>query len=413
VIRKATGLLNEGGSLVLRRRAGRYVRRKLSGHGGLDLPVAAEDVLAAHARRDRPNSGDENRVELGPMTIDWVIPPIAAGAGGHRTILRFVKLLGARGHTSRIAVYDGRGIQTAAEAEVIIQRHFGPLDVEVLDGVAATGRCDALVATGWQTAYPVVNTDTTARKFYFVQDYEPYFFPMGSASVLAEDTYRFGLYGITAGRWLADKLGDEFGMRSAYFDFGSDGHHYRHENPGRRRKVVFYARPNTPRRGFELGLLALMAFARRRPEFEIHLVGGDLKNHWVPDGFVTRGVLTPTELNQLYNESAAALVISLTNMSLLPLELLASGCIPVVNDSLSNTGVSDNPFIAYTDPSPAALAARLDEMVSRPDLPEYSRAAADSVKSLTWEDAADQVEAALRHGPPSTDRLAPLSASVG
>jgi O-antigen biosynthesis protein len=411
VISKASRILREDGPLVLQRRVGRYVRRRLSGQTQLDLPVAAADVLAAHSAGEA-NRGDDGARRSGPLTIDWVIPPIGAGSGGHRTILRFVRMLAARGHRSRIAIYDGRGIQTGAEAAAIIRRNFAPLDAEILDDVAAIGQCDALVATAWQTAYPVLNAETTARKFYFVQDYEPYFYSMGSEAVLAEDTYRFGLYGITAGPWLAEKLAAEFEMRAAHFEFGSDSEHYAYRNSGERDKVVFYARPKTPRRGFELGLLALTSFAQRHPELEIHLVGGDVSAYALPKGFVARGILTPAELNDLYNESVAALVISLTNMSLLPLELLSAGCIPVVNEASSNTSVSDNPFIAYTSPAPAALAAALDEVVSRPDRAEHARVAAASVQKLSWEDAGDKVDAVLLRGLAATGPEPRLQAAL-
>ena len=36
---------------------------------------------------------------------------------------------------------------------------------------------------------------------YFVQDFEPLFYPMGSDYLLAENTYRKGLYHITTGAW--------------------------------------------------------------------------------------------------------------------------------------------------------------------------------------------------------------------
>ena len=43
----------------------------------------------------------------------------------------------------------------------------------------------------------------------------------------------------------------------------------------------------------------------------------------------TTATMQITELNEIYNQCAVGLVLSLTNMSLLPLELLASGVIPV------------------------------------------------------------------------------------
>ena len=68
------------------------------------------------------------------------------------------------------------------------------------------------IATAWHTAYDVRNFQTTRHKCYFVQDYEPWFFPAGSLATFAEETYRFGFTGITAGTWLADMLHRDFGM---------------------------------------------------------------------------------------------------------------------------------------------------------------------------------------------------------
>ena len=398
VIRKASRILRQDGALVLRRRAARHLRRRLSRKRVLELPVALDDVLAFDWRADGANDGDDGRILSGAMTIEWLIPPIERGSGGHRTILRMVELLEELGHRCRLVVYDGRDIQTAAEAAEVIRRHFPAVGAEVLDRRDERGDCDALVATAWQTAYPVAAAETAARKFYFVQDYEPSFHPMGSEFLLAEDTYRFGLYGITAGRWLSEKLSAEFGMPCGHFDFGSDPGRYAFANAGARRKVVFYARPSTPRRGFELGVLALSRFARMHPEYEIHMVGADVGGYELPFEFANRGVLTPAQLNELYNEAAAALVISLTNMSLLPLELLAAGCIPVVNEAGSNVGVSDNPFIAYAEPSPGALAAALAGAVERPDRAEHARRAAASVRELSWDEAGKRVERLLRGG---------------
>lgn len=59
-------------------------------------------------------------------------------------------------------------------------------------------------------------------KFYFVQDYEPFFFPHGSYYELAKNTYKFGFRGITAGDWIKDKLIADFGMKADSFGFSYD-----------------------------------------------------------------------------------------------------------------------------------------------------------------------------------------------
>jgi glycosyltransferase involved in cell wall biosynthesis len=356
-----------------------------------------DDVLRADWSARSANDGAVQAVPE-RLVVNWVMPPIAKGSGGHHTLLRFVRALEARGHTCNIIVYDGRAIQTAEEARAVLDRHFPAMKASVSVDPQRMGACDALIATAWQTAYPVFNAATTARKFYFVQDYEPLLFPVGTESVLAQNTYRFGLHGIAAGAWLSAKLSSEFGMHCEHFDFGSDPGTYRFANRGERRKVVFYARPITPRRGFELGVFTLELFAQSNPDFEIHMVGADVGDYRLPFDFTSHGVLGSAELNRLYNEAAAALVVSLTNMSLLPLELLSAGCIPVVNDAPNNRLVSDNPFIAYAEPSPQALARHLREIVQRADLPRYAEQAAASVQELSWDASTASFEEILIRG---------------
>jgi len=398
MIRKARDILQEDGLLVARRRAHRYLQRRLApGHEDL-LPVSTDDVLRADWKARPANSGALRPATPERLVVNWVIPPIAKGSGGHHTILRFVRALEARGHTCNIIVYDGRDIQSAEEADTILRRHFPAINASVWTDRDKMAACDALIATAWQTAYPVLNAATTARKFYFVQDYEPYLFPVGTASVLAENTYRFGLHGITAGAWLSRKLETEFGMHCEHFEFGSDPGVYRFANAGARRKIVFYARPATPRRGFELGVFALAIFAKDNPHFEINMIGADVSRYRLPFEFVNHGVLSAAELNELYNEAAAALVISLTNMSLLPLELLSAGCVPIVNDAPNNRFVCDNPYIAYAEASPQALAYCLHETVNRTDLPSYARAGADSVQALSWDASTAVFEEILLRG---------------
>ena len=72
-----------------------------------------------------------------------------------------------------------------------------------------------------------------------------------------------------------------------------------------------------------------------------------------------------SELSDIYNQCSAGLVLSLTNMSLLPLELLSSGTIPVVNDAENNRLVSDNENIHYIEASLLSLANGLSEAMSK------------------------------------------------
>jgi O-antigen biosynthesis protein len=396
LIRKAKialQVLRQGGPRALAHRVKRYIGKRYLGWRNLVFAVAVEDVLAADwtkppVRMPAVVTGEH-------LTVHWVMPPANVGSGGHLNIFRFVRFLEKQGHTCRLFYYDPNNHHTQTEADAII-KHFQAMKAPVQVGLDGVDDCDAVFATEWRTAYPVFNLKTRAKKFYFVQDFEPYFFPVSSESILAENTYRFGFYGITAGRWLTEKLSADYGMPCDYYEFGSDSDRYHFRNTEKREKIFFYARPVTPRRGFEFGVLALELFHQRHPEYEIHMAGWEVGEFKFSFPFVNHGVKKLSELDGLYNSCAAGLVISFTNMSLLPLELLSAGCIPVVNDSPNNTLVSSNPYISYTPSSPKAMADALCEVVERPDQVEYARKAAASVQNLSWDDSGAKFEAILK-----------------
>ncbi|HRN30342.1 MAG TPA: glycosyltransferase family 1 protein, partial [Terrimesophilobacter sp.] len=190
----------------------------------------------------------------------------------------------------------------------------------------------------------------------------------------------------------------DYGMRTAHYDFGSDPSNYPLTNEGERGEVLFYARPSTPRRGFELGVLALELFHRDRPKVGINLVGQKLKGFTIPFPHSAPGSLSLSELAALYNRCRAGLVISLTNLSLLPLELLSAGVIPVLGDDENNRMVSDNPFIEYAELSPRALADRLMAVVDRADAIGHATLASASVGESSWSASAEQFLAAFDRG---------------
>lgn len=395
----ARQVLRDDGPRGLYHRTRTFVGRRVFGRKKIVLSVGMEDVLNANWSNQPIIPGKKAGTKLPErLRVGWVIPPIGPGSGGHQNILRFARYLESKGHICTIYIYDPQKFQIQEDVDMIMSMHFPEMKAKVIVGLDGLGEKEAIFATSWQTAYPVFNCLTTAKKFYFVQDFEPFFYPIGTESVLAENTYRFGFTGITAGKWLTKKLSTEYGMTCDYYDFGSDADRYRYENSGHRKKVLFYARPVTPRRAFELGVLALEIFAQNNPDYEINMAGWDVSEYQLPFKYVNHGVLRLEDLNALYNDSAAALVISLTNMSLLPLELISAGCIPIVNTGENNTLVSSNPYINYAVPTPGALAEALSTTVNRPDLPEYARKAAASVQSLNWDDSGKKfVQILMRH----------------
>jgi WsaF, C-terminal domain/WsaF, N-terminal domain len=355
------------------------------------MPVCCADVLAADL--SRPFQPVVPKVNPGEKKIiNWVIIPNGARSGGYTTIFRIIRYLEAHGYINRIYFYN---VYRADHHyyESIIRNFYGFAgSVSSLD--QGMQDAHAVVATSWATAYPVFNSRCTGKRFYFVQDFEPYFYPVGALNLLAENTYRMGFHAITAGHWLSQKLSGEFGMSADAFEFGSDTSCYHRLENSTRRGIVFYARPEAARRGFELGLMAIEIFAARHPEVEIHMYGDKMGK--LPFRFVDHGRVSPDELNDIYNLCFAGLSLSLTNVSLVPHEMLAAGCIPVVNDAVHNRIVLDNPFVRYAMPYPEALASELEQLVMTRDFDSLSRAAAASVRSASWDDAGATVDAIFR-----------------
>ena len=332
-------------------------------------------------------------------TLLWFIPDFNRGSGGHLNIFRTIWHLEQMGYASTIVIGTPVMHTSAEEARDEIRQHFFPLQAQVLLGLEALPPCEFAVATGWDTAYAVRAFTGAGHKIYFVQDYEPHFYPVGSESVLAENTYHFGFFGITAGGWLAHKLAQEYGMTTHPVGFGVELERYR-RLPRREpeiRRVFFYARPPTPRRAFEIGLLVLNAVWQRMPDVQFVLAGWDTAGYHIPFPHLGCGTVALDDLPDLYSQCDAALVLSLTNASLLPLELMASGCAVVSNRGANVEWLLNDDVALLADTSPEGLAdavcALLQDNERRHSMSQRAEAFA---RGLTWDAVARDFEAGLQ-----------------
>jgi glycosyltransferase involved in cell wall biosynthesis len=307
-------------------------------------------------------------------------------------MFRLVSALEQAGHRCVVYLIDEHG-WSLEQHERTIRSWWPHVRADVRDAAAGIEDAHAIFATSWDTAYTLLASTARGRRFYLVQDFEPSFYPAGSEALLAEATYRFGFHGVTAGRWLSQRLREEYSMPADHFDFGRDSVYALDPTIGaeQRSGVCFYSRPDTPRRAFEVGVMALDLFAERHPEVDIHLYGISPKQ--LPFRAIDHGLQTPEQLNALYNRCVAGLVLSATNVSLVPHEMLAAGCIPVVNDATHNRIVLDNEEVAYVPATPFELADALCALVERPVAARESavHAAVASVQGASWDDAGDAV----------------------
>jgi glycosyltransferase involved in cell wall biosynthesis len=380
----------EEGSTGIAKRVRRTMADRLAPKSVL-MPVCRADVIAADL--SRPFLPPIPKITHGqPLNVNWVIVPQGAGAGGATTVFRIIRYLEAHGHSNRVYFYNVFRADHRYYESII--RDFYGFHGPVVSLDEEMEEAHAVVATSWPTAYPVFNSRCSGKRFYFVQDFEPYFYPSGALSVLAENTYRMGFHAITIGDCFSQKLRNEFGMPVDSFEYGCDTSRYCCLPGVRRTGVVFYARPEAPRRGVELGLMALEVFANRCPGIDIHLYGTKMGKQ--PFRCVDHGRVSPEKLNHLYNRCFAGLSLSMTNVTLVAYEMLAAGCIPVVNDTINIRTDLKNHFVRYALPEPHALASELEAVVLRQDFESLSRAAAKSVRSVKWDDAGSAVDAILR-----------------
>lgn len=325
-----------------------------------------------------------------PLKVSWVCTPPALGSGGHTTMFRLVTALMAAGHECIVYITD-RHQWDFESHQARIRQGWPDMRAEIRNFDDGVEDCHALFATGWNSAWTILRTQARGLRCYLVQDFEPSFYPAGSSYLLAEATYRFGFKSVTAGQWLPTLLRDQYDVDAVGFDFACDLDHYRLGATNEpRHGVCYYCRPSTPRRAHELAIAALRLFSRRNPGTPIHLYGETVRN----PGFeaIQHGVLTPAELNVLYNQMSAGLVLSATNVSLVPHEMLSSGCIPVVNDADQNRLVLASDQVSYVDANPVALAEELERLASSSPTEQADRAtaASASVSGRNWDDVGDE-----------------------
>lgn len=311
---------------------------------------------------------------------NWYLPPFDHPYyGGVMTILRCADYLArTRGLRQRVLVCG------PCDAEALHARISGvfpglaaarvvPLDCA--EAIAAIPPADYSFATLWTTAYVLHKVRNTGLKFYFIQDWEPLFYPAGSTSAQAELTYDFGFYGIANTRTLRRLYEDEHRGTAIHFTPQVDPAVF-HGHPLRPaagpKRLFFYGRPGHPRNGFELAAVALAeAKARLGERVQILCAGAPWSTRdFGLDGVIENlGLLAYRETAELYRSCHVGFVMMMTrHPSYLPFEFMACGGLLVSNDNPANRWLlADGTNCLLAPPSAPAIAERLVEAVERFD----------------------------------------------
>jgi glycosyltransferase involved in cell wall biosynthesis len=345
------------------------------------------------------------------LRIAWLLFPPIIGSGGYSNIFRIINLLSSFGHDNVIYMHPyGFPTDSLERPERYLQKFFGPISARVQLWPDVIDQVDIVLATQWGTFEFLDRCVPGVAKGYFVQDYEPFFCAMGYDYLKAEATYRAGVPCITLGNWLGTFLREEYGATTYPFDFAVEHERYypRPKLQPKRPRIIFYARPSTPRRCFDLGIKALEIVQARHPEVEMVFFGDkDLKSQTVPFQFVDKGILDHEALTTFNASATLGMVLSATNPSLMPPEMMASRCAVVDLDLPPNHFLIDhgkNGLLATPEPEPLAeaICQLLEDEALRQRILDNAEA---HVRGFSWEHSARQVETALLTiAPPTTDR---------
>ncbi|MCB9790515.1 glycosyltransferase family 4 protein [Candidatus Nomurabacteria bacterium] len=316
----------------------------------------------------------KSRLSPDSIHLSWILSPFHIGSGGHQTIFRFIKFLSERGYKNVLYITDGHNFSSEKEAAQMIYEQFFPiqdLDVrflkeeELVNGRAVIDDTDFVIATRYNTAYYAALINNCIKRFYFVQDLEPIFFPMGYNYILAENTYRLGMHAICASPWLAQQM-KKYNLETDNFYLGYDPEVYFNRNLAREKgTVVFYARYQSERRAVELGMLALEIAAQKVPDMKAILYGANDNLSGYDFPFENKGVIKYDEMADIFANAEIGLSFSLTNYGLTPTEMMASG-LPVIELKGENT---ENVFthvenVLLADPNPNAVADAIVRLLS-------------------------------------------------
>jgi len=364
------------------------------------LPIA-QDLRALSDFETKPLSPDALSYDPAALNIHWVIPDFAAGGGGHMTIFRMARFLEYSGHKQTFWINNPSMHENEANAADTILKHFQQFTgtVKFLDKRFESAKGDVVIATDCWTVWPTLSATNFKRRFYFVQDFEPSFHPMGSHYLAAEQTYKQDIDCICASPWLAKLMVEKYGRWASHFWLAADNELYHPpvKLPANKRpRIAFYARHFTARRAVELGMLALEVAANKGLDFEVDFFGAPIEFSQAPFRFKDHGVASPEQLATIFQQADIGVVFSATNYSLVPQEMMSCGLAIVELKGESTSCIFPADTVTLAEPHPVKIADAIADLINDAKKRQNQVATASKwVNGFSWKASAKAVEAAL------------------
>lgn len=334
-------------------------------------------------------------------TANWFVPYFEhLSFGGIYTIFRFISYLSTQGVNNRVIIYDNPTID-GSSLLAKIQKNFPAMNrVELiifnpeLDKLGDLPESDIALCTFWVSAYFLLKFNKTKRKYYFIQDYEPLFYPGGSTFALAESTYRFGFKGIVNTPGLLKAVNQRHGLEGVSFVPAVDTNIYYpdiNKDQNKRIRIFFYSRPNSPRNAFNLGVQIIEQLMRKYGDkIEIVTAGAEWeKKQYKLHGHIdNKGLIrTIPEVAELYRQCDIGFVYMLSkHPSYQPFEFMASGVATVTNNNEDNLWLlkhEENCLIS--EPSPKAMVEQISRLIDDRQLRDRIKKNGLDTISMDWD----------------------------
>jgi len=356
------------------------------------------DFTSSDLAANRRLCEDWNRTkDRSVKSINWLLPNYYNVAGGVYTFFRLADALSNKGILNRIIVQDGIFHASVKSVRRDLERAVPGSQVDVLYGTKSMPHADISIATFWTTAYDLLHFYDTRGKYYFIGDFEPLFCPAGSFYGLAEATYRFGFTGITSGPILHRIYEEEYGGRAMHINLPVDRCIYYPSQGGPRervKRIFFYARPPIPRNAFDLGILGLKRIKANYPDVEVVTAGWNVPRWKFPFAVRNYGFLPIQRVAELYRTCDIGLSFMFTrHPSYIPLELMASGCLPISNINNANVWLLKHGYnCLLTEPTPSCVLETFETALNDYSLRKrICNNALETARSVTWEDEQEKL----------------------
>ena len=335
-------------------------------------------------------------------TITFIIPGMKKYSGGRTSILRLGTSLSRRGYKINYISYLGQSVEE--------MQKIAKVNLESYEGTFFTKKemmsvqTDVIVATDWRSVYFAKRC--SGYKMYFIQDYEPYFHSYGDEFWLAKKTYQLGFHMVSLGAWNKYKIEKECnvgGIQVVDFPYEKSEYSYKKRDYSnfsekRQYKMAVYIKED----GKRLPILTQIIlkglkelFKTQEKDLEIFFFGMSGKEKTIVGKNL--GKLGKKDLERLYHEVDFGMVASMSNISLIPYEMIATG-LPIIE-------FQDGTFPYFFEEGSAILTSfsykelyeEVKKYIDNPiELVKMEQLAYKQLECLSWERTAEQFEKIIK-----------------